>query len=103
MERLTEYHCGIAVIKDKNKHFEAMQNLAHYEDLEEQGLLLKLPCKVGDELHYIGEHMDGELEIMSFELHSIDSILCYKDFIGKGFYLTKEEAEAKLKELNKEK
>jgi hypothetical protein len=77
----------------------AIAKLKTYEDLEEQGLLLKLPCKVGDELHYVGEYMDGELEIMSFELHSIDSILCYKDVIGKGFYLTREQAEAKLKEM----
>ena len=42
MSRLTEYHCGVAVIKDKNKLKDAMQKLANYEDLEEQGLILKL-------------------------------------------------------------
>ena len=29
--------------------------LADYEDLEEQGLLLRLPCKVGDTVYYISE------------------------------------------------
>ena len=29
----------------------AIQKLAEYEDLEEQGLLLKLPCKVGDTVY----------------------------------------------------
>lgn len=36
MERLTEYHCGVAVIKDKSKHKKAMAKLAKYEDEEEQ-------------------------------------------------------------------
>ena len=34
-ERYTEYHCGVAVIKDKNKFSEAMAKLALYEDREE--------------------------------------------------------------------
>lgn len=34
MDRLTEYHCGVAVIKDKNKLKEAMAKLARYEDME---------------------------------------------------------------------
>lgn len=36
MERLTEYHGGIAVIRDKSKHKEAMEVLAKYEDTEER-------------------------------------------------------------------
>lgn len=31
----------------------ALEKLAYYEDLEEQGLLLKLPCKVEDTLYTI--------------------------------------------------
>ena len=42
VERLTTRHNGVAVIKDKSKHKEAMEKLARYEELEEQGLLLKL-------------------------------------------------------------
>ncbi len=30
-------------------------DLKEYEDLEEQGLLLKLPCKVGDTVYFISE------------------------------------------------
>lgn len=33
----------------------AFEKLATYEDLEEQGLLLRLPCKVGDTVYYISE------------------------------------------------
>lgn len=36
-ERLTTYHCGKAVIKDKNKLSEAMEKLAKLEDGEEAG------------------------------------------------------------------
>lgn len=33
MERLTERHCGVAVIKDKTRLSEAMENLAKYEEI----------------------------------------------------------------------
>lgn len=33
MERYTEYHCGVAVIKDKEKLKDAMEVLATYEDI----------------------------------------------------------------------
>lgn len=35
MERLTTRHNGVAVIRDKSKHKEAMEKLAKYEELEE--------------------------------------------------------------------
>lgn len=34
MERLTEYSCGVAVIRNKNLINKAMYDLAHYEDTE---------------------------------------------------------------------
>lgn len=34
MERYTEYHCGVPVIKDKDKHIEAVARLAAYEDTD---------------------------------------------------------------------
>ena len=36
-ERLTTYHCGKAVIKDKNKLSEAMEKLADFEEKERCG------------------------------------------------------------------
>lgn len=36
-ERLTTYHCGKAVIKDKNKLSEAMEKLAEFEEKEKCG------------------------------------------------------------------
>ena len=35
--RYTEYHGGVAVIKDRMKHKEAMRKLAHLEDIEDIG------------------------------------------------------------------
>ena len=47
--------------------YHAIQKLAEYEDLEEQSLLLRLPCKVGDTVYAIctceavGTVLDGTL------------------------------------------
>lgn len=38
--RYTEYHDGVAVIKDKNLLKEAMEKLAKYEDKEDKGKAL---------------------------------------------------------------
>lgn len=43
MERYTEYHCGVAVIKNKELLKEAMAKLAAYEDAEEEGMLFIFP------------------------------------------------------------
>ena len=41
--RYTEYHTGVAVIKDKTLLKEAMQKLAELEDAEEEGRLNVYP------------------------------------------------------------
>lgn len=87
----------------------ALDKLAMYEDLEEQGRLLKLPCKIGDtvwnyscfglrdyKVTYMGFDKDG---LLYFDCESgiTYSFRCYlKDFKDKIFF-TKSEAEAKLK------
>lgn len=48
--RLTEYHCDVAVIKNKN-FFEAAQKLAKLEDEEESGKLLRLPYAQGQTIY----------------------------------------------------
>lgn len=35
------------------------EKLKYYEDAEEQGRLLVIPCKIGDRLHWIDEDDDG--------------------------------------------
>ena len=50
---------GLYNLRDIAKHgsdellYEIANRLAEYEDMEEQGLLLKLPCKMGDKLWII--------------------------------------------------
>lgn len=86
------------------------QRLKHYEDLEEQGRLLKLPCAVGDMVYSLDRFCGGyssdcpkrpcescedyQLEIYEgeFKLNDID------DF-GKTVFLARQEAENKLAEM----
>ena len=95
--------------------------LQHYEDLEEQGRLIELPCKVGYtvwsfvyETIICGEVIAIKYEIevenygtsivekITIDFNDIDgefeATVDFQDF-GKKVFLTKEEAEAKLKEL----
>lgn len=54
MERLTEYSCGVAVIKNKNLINKAMYDLAHYEDTKltpEEIEAMKQKCK-NDQIDY---------------------------------------------------
>ena len=108
-----------------------IERLAEYEDLEEQGLLLRLPCKVGDTVWVItspfnvfeGIEYNENLRDECYESfissvtfyknsvqyrinakvtnHFISAYYCEQDF-GKTVFLTKEEAEQKLKEMESE-
>lgn len=92
-----------------------IEKLGKYEDLKEQGRLIKLPCKVGDVVYvkmasYSKTHY-AEAEVRDF-VHFISHGFCvvvtskyfdkenipFSEF-GKTVFLTKSEAEAKLKEL----
>ena len=78
MDRLTKVmQCGdgnklydysnevIKNIKDFSSRLELMfEKLAMYEDLEEQGKLLKLPCNIGDKLYYFDENSPDGDEIL---------------------------------------
>lgn len=88
----------------------AMEKLADYEDAEEQGLLLRLPCKVGTEVYNITWWDDvqekvvvkGKTYCRTVHKHKVTkSTFSYFDIdeFGKTIFLTKEEAEAKLKEM----
>ncbi|WP_216697328.1 hypothetical protein [Anaerostipes faecalis] len=84
--------------------------LKEYEDLEEQGLLLRLPCKVGDKLYhviedechnptvYISEHIITDVSAKS--VYAADDWWTFEEMPGINAFLSKEEAEAKLKELS---
>ena len=100
-----------------------LKKLAAYEDLEEQGLLVRLPCKVGDKALYNDFGHPESYEIKAFSYGYCDSyvepdiedqiIFYYENYsgsiagafpmseIGKTVFLTREEAEKKLEEMKK--
>ena len=98
MERLVDniYSFKGKVEECENTYLLAVQKkLKDYEDLEEQSRLLKLPCKVGDDVYYIlgiPNETSCTIDKCTFELSDINKI-------GKTIFLTKSEAESKLKEL----
>lgn len=52
-------------------NFKAIEKLADYEDLEEQGLLVRLPCKVGDDVYIIPSPSVYRLNIINgYEKHN---------------------------------
>ena len=96
---------------------EAIDKFAHYEDLEEQGRLIELPCKVGDTVYFIKFAFSVAKSPITAEILSIkiiDGEMIYtaitqdnsivrkfkSDAIGKTVFFTKSEAEAKLKEMS---
>ena len=102
--RMCGVHCDgkCNICEHLNK---AIVKLKSYEDAEEQGLLLRLPCKVGDVVYYIN-FCQGKVEedtVMEFSLDTFDwyvrlrhSKWVHSDVFKINFYLTKEEAEQKL-------
>lgn len=103
------------------------EKLKYYEDAEEQGLLLQLPCGIGSDVYIIPSKVNCELNILS--LHPENNKVYHQKvalitFTEKGWYmecdkdreyatdrilsekmykkiwfLSQEEAEAKLKEM----
>ena len=111
MERLSDrwmFYCGLLV--GMNASVEDLKHIQDLIDAEEQGLLLKLPCKVGDTVYgivsagtkivettvlWIESHRNGIL-VFSLDGGLGDVVLAN---LGKTWFLSKEEAEAKLREL----
>ena len=93
------------------------EKLGKYEDLEEQGLLLRLPCNIGDTIYEVSyenrefvikEHIVKEFIYRTYRFPRIE-IYCENENgflvcnnIGKldeCLFLTQAEAEQKLKEM----
>ena len=71
-----------------------LRKLAEYEDAEEQGLLVRLPCKVGDTVYLIKS--DGKVVPRTADMQFLGILW---DYYGKEWFLTQTEAEQKLKEM----
>lgn len=149
MERLTKRYIpndekngisGIKIFESENKIpfvkvlsgeylYPATEKLATYEDLEEQGLLVRLPCKVGDTVWVVTSPInvfdydkcdgDAEYEVYESFLSSVSYYASGEQFriyakvtnsfiaayfrecdFGKSIFFTREEAEKKLEEMN---
>ena len=123
MERLSDrwmYYCGLLAM-----HGVGVDDLKHIQNLieeEEQGLLLRLPCNVGDKAYYLhrvymenaGVWIDeiDEVEVDSFILN-INLFVNVSYYIGserfgktltpyKTLFFTKAEAEAALEKMKGE-
>ena len=149
MERLTERYIpndekngisGIKVFESDDKMplvevlsgeylYPAIEKLATYEDLEEQGLLVRLSVAIGDDIYKIPSKADYDLNVLNGynannrvyhqKVYSIvfsqkgwlvqcdkDSIyapnvICVDVEYGKTWFTTREEAEKKLEEMKK--
>lgn len=50
------------VVRNSVPVMEAVKILAEYEDAEEQGLLVRLPCKVGDTVYFFSDVLEEVCE-----------------------------------------
>lgn len=139
MERLTQKLDKMIWLKDQGLKIEPcemnahhcrmiLEKLADYEDLEEQGLLVRLPCKVGDTVWVVTspinvcgyDEYDGDAEYEVYEsfLSSVSYYASGEQFriytkvtnsfiaayfrecdFGESIFLTREDAEKKLEEM----
>ena len=91
-----------------------LKELKSYKEAYEQGLLVRLPCKVGEKLWCIVNSTIRELRVHHFDMPAFgttDIVFRYADGfklerfvgeIGKTVFLTREEAEKKLEEMKNE-
>lgn len=109
MERLTRRHSDGSVGISQFRYYnyddcqKMMQKLAAYEDAEEQGLLLRLPCKIGTEIYELKRCITyGEVGDKPEYYYWISSeVFCLNmvGYFGKTIFLTKAEAEKALAKL----
>lgn len=110
MERLTERIDSVpdeeSDVWGKNHDYvSAAEKLAEYEDLEQQGRLVKLPCKVGDTVYIIIAKSISKQKVKEIIIDEYGikfktnrRMFGLRD-VFHAVFLTREEAETKLKEL----
>ena len=95
---------------------DCLNKLAEYETAEDEGRLVVLPCKVGDVLYKPTRSFASEYKVRFIEVSSCNCLFLHtsvvkwindsgetfkEDDIGKTVFLTKEEAEKALEEMEK--
>ena len=107
--------------------YPAIKKLAAYEDSEEQGLLVRLPVKIGDDIYRIPSKANYDLNVLNgYEANNrvyhqkaysivfsqsgwfvqcdkdsihAPNVICVDVEYGKTWFLTSKEAEKKLEEM----
>lgn len=108
MERLTwKSHDGSSAYADMDGNMvsdydgasiltgRVVDKLADYEDLEEQGLLLRLPCKIGDTVWCVFTGCTGKHPIVMSDTFDYKMI----PYFDIGCFLTRDKANKALKAL----
>lgn len=94
---------------------EWLEELKSYKDAKEQGLLVRLPCKVGDTVYVPTRNFVSELRITMVSVNMHEAYFSWmlnsgiypnldgfsKSKLGKSVFLTREEAEKKMEERKK--
>ena len=122
MKRLTEKNespctcCrGIGICRTDCSYKQLYDRLAEYEDAEEQGLLVWLPCKPGGKVYDISEFVERTPYAEMYEFHadyigigksddsrtviSIDCMDYYMNDFGRIVFTSREAAEKALEAL----
>lgn len=99
---------GVRVRINEIEELIVAEKLKYYEDLEEQGRLLILPCKVGDKVWITLDYdvMEARVQGISVSATGKDTILHFGGYpivnacgseMGRTVFLSREEAESALK------
>lgn len=105
MERLTKKDY---IFQEKAQGKAIYNKLADYENLEEQGLLVRLPCKVGDKIYWVSSNNQDIIEAIVVKITLVEKrivITVYEEEIGQynilslDIFRSRKEAEKGLKEL----
>lgn len=120
MSRLTQWVEDHAIPRPdirNNGYKRCIDKLAHYEDLEEQGRLIELPCTVGDTVYEVQKIrkriQEYTVTYVNYDNHSLyygwrvkdgkgiySNLNGFNEFaIGKTVFLNREAAEAKLNKM----
>lgn len=96
-------------VKWEDNYHNVLQKLADYEDLEEQGLLLRLPTEayfIKDNIvrkGWVQELVYSPCSKLLLDIRYDDSSLdSYRGYLGNDVFLTQAEAEQKLKEMERD-
>lgn len=99
---LKEYYDNCSECANQhNQLAEWLEELKSFKEAEEQGLLVRLPCNVGDTVYKLWYYDGKPYKIQQHVTRTLSEIcgLIESKNLGKTVFLTREEAEKKLEEM----